>query len=197
MEMPKSSLDSPTKKNKESKPTLEKIVTGEAKVHRKAKTKNFISSIINEDADNLKEYVIFDWFLPNLKNGIMDIVEIILFGRTRGRTRNSGSGYTSYGNSSLNNGRRDRQISARNKAVHNFDDIVIESRGEAERVLDILQDLVEQYGEASLYDFYVLVGIDHNDYVDKRFGWCDLRQARIVRVRDGYMFDMPRCVELD
>ena len=41
-----------------------------------------------------------------------------------------------------------------------------------------------------------LVGIKGN-YTDNKYGWMNIRNAEIMRVRDGYMIKMPRAVPID
>ena len=57
--------------------------------------------------------------------------------------------------------------------------------------------MIDQYGEATVADFYELVGVTGNGYTDRSYGWKDLKQAYISRVREGFLFNLPRCIELD
>ena len=81
-----------------------------------------------------------------------------------------------------------REPSLRNRSRHNFDDIILDSRGEAEEVLSHLVDLVDDYGMASVADLYDLVGITSN-FTDNKYGWTNLSSASVSRVRDGYLID--------
>jgi hypothetical protein len=85
---------------------------------------------------------------------------------------------------------RPRQMSPRARARHNFDEIVLESRQEAEDVLERLYDLVEQYGSASVSDLLELVGIAAT-HTDQKWGWEELRGAHATRIRGGYLLDLP------
>lgn len=81
-------------------------------------------------------------------------------------------------------------MSRRARARHDFDEIVLTSRAEAEDVIDRLFDLVGKYDTASVADLYELVGFDsaHTDY---KWGWTDLRGAGVAKVREGYLLDLP------
>ena len=129
-------------------------------------------------------------------------IEMLLFGTTKGlrNNRQTKPSYTSYG--SYYNTARDREpkhsreISRVGRARHDFDEIVLETRGEAEAVLVHLIDLTIDYGMASVADLYDLVGIN-SSFTDNKYGWTDLRQASVSRVRNGYLLNLPRTQILD
>ena len=60
----------------------------------------------------------------------------------------------------------------------------------------MLDELIETYGLVRVADLYDLVGITGN-YTDNKYGWMNIRNAEIMRVRDGYMIKMPRAVPID
>jgi hypothetical protein len=127
-------------------------------------------------------------------------IEVLLRGESRGsRTRREGSrSYVSYnGYYNRSDNREDRHSrQSINRARHNFNDIVFESRGEAEEVLSHLVDLTIDYNVASIADLYDLVGITSN-FTDNKYGWDDLSRATVSRVRDGWMIDLPRTILID
>jgi len=134
----------------------------------------------------------------------------MIFGEARSRSRYHGRrpnesyiSYNRYSSSPYRNRnlepREDRsrqQMSRRARASHDFDEIILHTRAEANEVLERLYDLVSQYGEAKVADLYDLVGVEGN-YTDNRWGWQNLRGADVVRVRDGYLLDLPRPEPLD
>jgi hypothetical protein len=79
---------------------------------------------------------------------------------------------------------------------HDFDDIIIPTRGEAELVLDKLIDLTIDYREATVADLYELTGVDAA-FTDRKYGWRDLRSAKVVRCKTGYIIDLPPTELLD
>ncbi len=173
--------------------SLEKVVTGEVKVKKRSRGRKFIDLFINEDGADIKEYLLLEVFVPAVKDTILDLMNMIFYGRARGSSK-KGSTYVSY------NSYSDRTRRPTGRAVrggYSFDDIEVESRGEAEKVLDVLNEMIDRYGEATVADFYELVGVSGNGYTDRTYGWKDLTMASIRRTRTGYLFDMPRCRELD
>ena len=68
---------------------------------------------------------------------------------------------------------------------------MLEDRRDAEAVLEHLIDYTVEYEMASVADFYELVDFP-TTYIDNKYGWNDLRNARVLRVRDGYILDLPK-----
>ena len=81
-------------------------------------------------------------------------------------------------------------------AKHDFDEIVLDQRAEAEEVIDRLYDVVSRYESATVADLYDLVGLP-STHTDHKWGWTDLRGAGVSRIRDGYLLDLPDPEPLD
>lgn len=87
------------------------------------------------------------------------------------------------------------------KAIHSKDDVVrddalvFESRGDAEQVLDSLDELIETYGVVSVADLYDLVGLK-SSFNDTRLGWTNFDSAVVVRGRYGYLLKLPKAIPL-
>jgi hypothetical protein len=81
-------------------------------------------------------------------------------------------------------------MSRQGRARHDFDEIVLDERSEAEEVLDRLFDVVNKYESATVADLYDLVGLP-STHADYKWGWTDLRGAGVSRIRDGYLLDLP------
>lgn len=85
---------------------------------------------------------------------------------------------------------RSREISPRTRATHKFDDIVLDSRAEADDTIEQMIELISQYGVATVADLYSYLDIEpkHTDY---DWGWLDLRGAHARSVRHGFMLVLP------
>lgn len=191
---------------------LEKVISGKVVQQKKSLGKKFAELFLGDDTRSVGEYILHDVLIQAAKSMICDMVgwggaaEMILFGEKRGRNtrREGGRSYTSYGSyykstdRDRDGGRRDspRDISRTGRARHDFDEIVLETRGEAEEVLSHLVDLTIDYDMASVADLYDLVGITTN-FTDNKYGWTDLERASVSRVRGGYLINLPRPVALD
>lgn len=175
---------------------IEKVVTGKVRVD-KGKPHRFSDIFIAEDIDNVKSYLLMDVLVPTIKNTIVDIIingaQMIFLGKATGRGGRYPAEKVSYGKYYRGDDRRYEPAKAEEK--RSYDNITIDSRGEAEMVLDRLIEQLEDYGMVSIADLYQAVGItaEHTDY---NYGWTDLRRAEVIRVRDGYQLRLPRVVTL-
>jgi hypothetical protein len=187
------------------------VVKGKAIKQKKSLGKKFSEAFLGEDSKSVGDYIFHDVIIPAIKSTLSDAVsggiEMLLFGErrsgSRNYSRNGSKTYTSY--SSYYGGRdrdRDRRddrggnFSRGSRARHDFDDILFESRGEAEDVLSHLVDLTIDYGVASVADFYDLSGIE-SQFTDNKYGWTNLRDACTDRVRNGYIIRLPQAKPLD
>lgn len=73
------------------------------------------------------------------------------------------------------------------------DDVIFENRAEVESVLDKMSELLKQQGFVSRAEFYNMGGVGVV-YEDHTYGWTNLDDAKVVRVRDGYILKLPRVV---
>jgi hypothetical protein len=183
---------------------VEQITTGEVVRRKKPIYKRIQESFIGGDARSVWGFVVLDVLLPAAKDTLTDAVsqgmERLVFGEVRSTSRRAGgyrpsatyTNYQRFGPSS--SVRRDEprpQISQRARASHDFDEIILATRVEAETVIDRIFDLVAKYEMATVADLYDLVGISGN-YTDDKWGWTDIRGAGVTRVRNGYLLDLPR-----
>lgn len=77
--------------------------------------------------------------------------------------------------------------------------IIFEYRDAALVALSNLKDIFDRYGAVCVGDLYDEAGIKC-DYMHNRFGWKnhdDIHNAKIVKVKGGYMIDLPEPVEFD
>ena len=182
------------------KKKVEKVIKGTAKVHKKSKASKITGALISEDASNVKTYIVSDVLIPAVKKLVCDIVkdgiEMILYGgSTGGRKSSSRVDYVSYNRYS---DRRDTNRYDRGsyRRAYSYDDVTVDTRGEAEHVLTCMDELIETYGYVSVADLYDLVGITGN-YTDNKYGWTNIRNAEPVRVRDGYMLKLPKVTPIN
>jgi hypothetical protein len=187
---------------------VKKVVTSEVIQRKKPLGKRLAETFVGGDAHSVMGYVVFDVLVPAAKDAVADAfsqgIERMLFGDSRSTSRRSGSrpsggpnGYVSYNRMSQSSPREDpRGISRKARANHEFDEIILATRAEAEEVIERLFDLVEQYEVATVADLYELVGIT-GSYTDGKWGWDDMRGARVERRRDGYLLNLPKTKAVD
>lgn len=193
-EFPRNSL---TKKGGGNSPKVVKRVIKGGIVERK---KPLLMRAFGENTRSVGNYILWDVLIPALKNTITDMVnngiEMLMFGEPRGNIRRDrGRSYVSYSGFYKDRDREERRID-RTRNRHRFSEVVLESRADAEEVLSNLVDLVEDYGIATVADFYDLVGLS-GEWADNKFGWDNLSRASVKRVREGYILEMPKPFPID
>lgn len=189
------------------KAKVEKVVEGEVVFRKKPLGRRFRETFLGGDGTTVWEYVRGDILVPALQDLIHDItigsVERMLYpdGGIRPHRR-PGRGvpvrYDLASRGGLSSRRDDPrpQMSRRARASHDFDEIILDNRVEAERVLRGLFDILDQYEQVTVQDLYELVGVSGN-WTDERYGWTDLRGSRAVRTRQGYLLELPRTEVLE
>jgi hypothetical protein len=85
-----------------------------------------------------------------------------------------------------------KQPTDRSRATFDFRDIILESRAEAQHVLDNLSAILVKFDIVTVADLYEFLGVGAQ-YTDQRWGWTDLRSASVERTREGgYLLNLPR-----
>lgn len=185
----------------EKKP-VERIVNSPIERRRRGMGSKILKTFLVEDSDSILQYIVMDVLIPAAKNTISDVVTQAIqqaFWGGKGNTAGGRPGYTSYSKVSTP-GRVESSVtrtplSHQARATHNFSDVILKSRGEAEDVIDGLRTLIDQYGMASVSDLYDMLGLT-GDFTDAKWGWTDLRNAAIRPVRGGYLLDLPSTTPL-
>lgn len=184
-------------KEKEEREKIEKVATGKRK--RKSELSKISDAIISEDARNVKHHILMDVLVPAFKNALSDVVtdaiNMLLFGDTK-RKSSSGSRSRYYSYDARFDSGYSRERPSYRRSDYDFDDVILDSRGEAEEILDAMNDILGRYGLVRVADMYELAGLTCN-YTDNKYGWTSLRTAEIVRGRDGYGLKLPKAMPID
>ena len=180
-----------------------KVISGTAKKHKKSLGQKFAETFVQGDISDVGKHLVQDILIPSAIETVGDmghnLVDGLIYGddapaRSKSK-RNRNRERTSIDRGTGRSQRRDRERSMHNRRTLNFDDIFLETRGEAEMVLDELNERIEAYEQATVADLYDAVGWDH-DYTEAKYGWTDLSDARIIRVRGdggyGYSISLPK-----
>ena len=178
---------------------VEKVVRGKVKTQKNNKRK-LADLFISQDAGNVKNYIFLDVIIPAVKKAIFDLVvgalDMSLYGGRGGSGKRSTADRVSYTDYNSVRRRDTRSYeSARTTSGYSYDDIVLETRGEAEAVLSRMDEIMEEYEIVRVADLYDLVGIT-GEHTDNKYGWTNIRNAKIVRVRDGWKIEMPRALPI-
>lgn len=185
-----------TETNKERK--VRKVVSGNVKTKKNDKRK-LANIFISDEAANVKSYVFMDVLVPAIKKAISDIVtdgiDMILYGESRDRKRKS-SDKVSYRNYYDDRRGERRDSGYRSGSRFDYDDLVFDTRGEAEAVREEMLDVIDRYGFVTVADMYDMADLSA-PYTSSKYGWTNIRTAEVVRVRNGYILKLPKAMPID
>lgn len=197
----KSNSDKARQEQKTEK-KVEAVITGTAKTRKKGDIQKFADVFIAEDANNVKSYILMEVIVPAVKKAISDIVttgvDMILYGEGGRSKKNSITSKVSYRNYYERDADRVRAGASNSRRNGlDYDDILFDTRGDAEAVLDAMNDIISQYGTVSVSDLYDLARVPNDNFTMARYGWTNIGGATAVRVRDGYILKLPRAIPLN
>lgn len=189
---------------------IERVTTGDVVRRKPSLSRRFVNTFLKGDAKNAWYFVVGDVLVPAAKDMIADAVtqgfERMIFGDVRSRPRRGFSSgapsHISYNRytapTQRNNAPREYRPEPRmsRRTPINFEDIILATRVEAEEVLELMHNLVEKYNSVTVSDLYDMIGTT-GEYTDEKWGWTDMRNVDIVRVRDGYLLNLPKPEPLD
>jgi hypothetical protein len=178
----------------------EKIVRGRVKT-KKNTGRGLLELFISEDAPNVGEYILMDVLAPAIKKAFYDIIvnslDITLWGGRGNGGKRSTADKVSFRDYNGISRKDDRNYDrSRSSSRYNYEDIILETRGEAEAVLQRMDEIMETYEIVRVADLYDLVGVT-GEHTDNKYGWTDIRNAKVERVRDGYRIVMPRALPIN
>jgi len=185
------------------------VAQARVQLPKKSAGRKISETFLADDAHNVFSYIMREVLIPAAKTTISDLVNTaidrMLFGgdasTVRRRHRTGRGGHVSYG-SMFPTQRDPREFaeparrSVARRVRQSFEDIVLETRDEAQEVMENLLELIDTYEAASLADFYGMVGIP-TTFIDVKYGWETLANSSIVRVTDGWVLNLPRPIQLN
>lgn len=188
---------------KQERKKLEKVVRGTPKIKKKSEISKFASAFVPENKTNIRDYIVWDVIFPTIKDTVWEIVSngihMVLYGETsRGKKSSLPGSRVNYNSISSGSTRRENDRFSNNNKLkgYNYDDVYVETRGEAEEVLSQLDSMIETYGYATVADLYDAIGVT-GEYTDCKYGWTNLSTASAIRTRDGYKFKLPKALPID
>jgi hypothetical protein len=198
-----------TATEKPAEKVVPRVVEGNVTRRKKPLRKRVREMFLVDDEGSVMDFVLGEVLVPALKDMMTDAVsqgfERMIYGESRSSVRRNRSGSGAFGtparvayNQYSSGQRRDDRpsMSRRARASHDFDQIILPSRGEAIKVIDSLNDMIRKYETVSVKEFYEMIGEEFH-YTDEKFGWTDLRDAGVRRVSNGYLLDLPKAEPID
>ena len=176
-----------------------------ARFRKRGVFQRIIDSMIVEDPKKaLINYVIFE-IQSKLPSALKEISEIVLdpdgiSSRSAKKKRSSKISYKDYWDYQDEDDYYERKSSStKSKSVLDFDEPILDSRGEAEELWETMTDIIQTKKQVSIAVMYALSG--HKDGVSHtyyKYGWKKLpEKPSIIHVKEGYWLKLPRPVQLD
>lgn len=184
-----------------AKKEIKKVVTTEVVVKKKGLGKKIKETFIAMDIGSVFSFVTREVFIPAARNMIVDGaargVDRMVYGE-RGVSRPhgyTGRGATSYGGNPLITNYRhpSTRPPIRNGPPaprRGGNDFILESKEEAEMVLQTMYDLLEMYEHVTVGELHELLGLP-STFTDEKWGWTHLSHSHVQPIREGYMIVLP------
>ena len=184
----------PQRQREEKK--VSSVVSSPVKVKKKSAVSRVAGSIFSGDRDGIGEEIIQELIIPSIKDLIFDslsrMLEALFYRKGERKVKSKvRGGYVSYDSYS----RKEEPRRSYSSAVQ-ADEMIYGSYEEAHAVLDVISELMGQYHMVSVAELKDASGITPDDYTDEYYGWVDISDAYISKIRDGYLLHMPRVVQL-
>ena len=181
---------------------MKKVVQGKAITRKPSLARKFGETFIAEDISDVKSYLFFDVLVPAIKDTIVNFVtngiNAVIYGDTRPRNSKftapyGNRPYTSYSSYSRPSRPAEGSFSryGRETRYSQEKEPIVESRYDADMVLEELNNCICEYDQATVGDLYDLLGFD-SDHTDYKWGWSDLSSATVRKVPGGWLIDLPR-----
>lgn len=197
MELPdKTAAVSPPKKD------IKPVVSGAKKVQRPA-SRRFFDFLLAESPKAMAKKVAMDTLWPRAKAGFEAAANEFLAGllwgngglrppsgMVSGPVLRGGTAAMYHGASQSQSITQARQA-VTNQSSGNYQDLVLPSQEYAETLLANLYDLLNNYRVVAVADLYELAG-QTPAISDNSYGWTSLDTARISKVREGFLLELPR-----
>jgi len=196
--------DKDKKEQKEKK--VERVTKGEVVVQKKSLGRKTKELIIEADFQSVGRYLFIGVLIPALKNTIVSMgeqgIRRLVMGEnadrmSRFRGQGPRSSYYSYQSpvqravydSPMN--RSAPPVTTAARSPRNVrEDFICTSREDAEKVLEQMGDILDQYGVVTVQDLNNTVGWP-SEYTDNNWGWDFLGDVVIRQVREGFLIDLP------
>jgi len=175
---------------------IERITSAEAERRKRGLGRQFKDTFIGGNARMAADYVLVDVVVPAIRDLMFDTMQGALdryiYGETRRGVRRSLASSTTPNPTRVdynsitraNPTMATRMLSRKARAQHNFDEIIIPSRVEAEQVLDQMFEILSRHEMVLVSELYEMTGIA-SSHTDHKWGWTALKGARVERLRDG------------
>ena len=185
---------------KEEEKKVGPVISGSATSQKKTGLSKFAESMIATSASDLGSWILSDVIVPKVKDTISSIVtggiNMLLYGKNTPSSSGTTLSKVSYG-SFYSSKNTELLRAGTNNPVFDYDNIVFDNRGDAEAVLTAMEEIIDRFGVVSVGDLYDLADVPAPSYTAHKYGWSSMRNAQVLRCRDGYVLKLPRATSIN
>lgn len=174
---------------------VNKTVGGKVKT-KKNEVRKLTDVFISEDIHNVKNYIWMDIIVPAIKKAIVDTITdsvTMIFGTSPHKNGSTAPKVSYRDYRDYSNPRGTNYVSTSNAhSRFDYDDLVFETRIDAETTLDEMCNVIDRYQVVTVADMYDIAQLSP-PYTSNKYGWTNLSMAEIVRLRDGgWVIKLPK-----
>lgn len=194
----------PSQSHKSREPrVVEAVTTNPGRIRAAPAGRRLKDTIFQGDARSVWTSMIWDTFFPNLRDNFADAVHNGVDALFRGYSTGAGNRRGNYRSGSISKHNPDRALGRgsdnrqRDTALQDGDTsiVALDSRVEAQEVLNQMNYLIDQFDQCTMADFKRLVKITPT-HVDFGLGWEELGDAHVVSSKGDYYLDLPDPIRL-
>lgn len=147
----------------------------------------------SEDARTVGETIMQEYVIPGIKNGLVNALEMLLFGSTsRGGRRRVSERHVSYDrfydDDRSDRYRTNRRVEPSRHSRFDYMDCEFDTLGEVTDAIEEMTDYIRDYGIATVANLNKAIGIS-GQWTDRNWGWNDARDFNWRRYGRKYVLD--------
>ena len=121
---------------------------------------------------------------------------MILYGGRGNSSRKDRNGNKVSYRSYYSNPEDTRASSYKTQNRFDYEDVIFDTRVDAEEVREQMCDVIRQYGFVTVADMYDMADLPA-PYTSSKYGWRNLNSSEVIRNRDGYIIKLPKASPID
>lgn len=170
------------------------------RVMRKKKTfvQSVAETLVGSGSDSIGSYILYEVLLPAFKGMVKDAVTggvEKLLGESVGSSSRRDKERSSISYGKYFDRKDERRVSRRDR--FGLNDIYFKDHEDAEEILDRMCERLEDYEELTVAEFFDMANIDGATWAHEKYGWTNLKRARLTHTRHGYAIILPEPEELE
>ena len=192
---------------KKEKPDLKCVVSGKSKPVPQSLWSKVFVGIKPASGQTMKSFIFDEIVTPLIQRAVVEGVTGAINYLVKGDAYADRKGINSLGKSYINyngissgksNANGSQYVYSGKNSGMEIENVWFESRVDAQRVLDEMQNVIANYDILTVNGFYDIIGRTNIiDPSNEKFGWSDLRNAYITASRGGWVIHLPHPMPID